>query len=257
MRDILFPEWRNNAERVNYPFSDVATLINAQNAKVDRDLFDDARIYPVGGSAGMYLSKIVVTALTVSIHIGSPTNDDMASVEFDIATPPDDLSLVDPLGRPAGVLVSTTEKLLNVAGIYGLGETLFEREQTEFDASVVIPLPQLGIRGLLLDDGTLLTGDVYLVGVDGIVLRMDGDNIRVDAIGDPYAVAKACDEAGVPVPGFCGVKTINKIAPNENGDFKLTTGANVAIDNILRVSLESAGVVKIAPVGIRGFPSNA
>lgn len=255
MNELLFPEWRDSNERINFPFSDAASLVNSNGARIERDLFDDARVYPVGAQAGMYLSRISVTALEVSIFVGTLDTPDMASVTFQIASPPDDLYLEDAFGRPAGVLVSNVDKLGNVAGLYGFGNTLFEPEQTEFDASVIVPSPQSGLTGILLDDGTLLTGDVYLVGENGIVLRLDDDgNIRIDVIGDPYALVKACDEAGVPVPGFCGIKTINDIGPNAHGDFKLFAGANVSADNILRVSASERGIVRIQTVGAMGFP---
>jgi hypothetical protein len=255
--EILYPEWRNNNQHVNYPFADTASLTNSDGRRINRDLFDDARLYPIGGEAGVFLSRIRVTGLEVTIFIGTVAVPELAFGTYQIASPPDELALVDSVGRPAGILVADSLRFGNVAGAYGIGDTDFEQEQTEFDSSVVIPLPQQGLQGILLDDGTLLTGDIYLVGTDGIVLRIDPDDgsIIIDTIGDPYALAKACDQAGAPLPGFCGLKTINNIKPDAKGDFKITEGANVAVDSIVRISSLGQGVVDISVVGNRGFPN--
>ena len=41
--------------------------------------------------------------------------------------------------------------------------------------------------GLVLPDGTVLTGEVYIAGVDGIQLEVVADGFKVHAYGDPYA----------------------------------------------------------------------
>lgn len=247
---MLHTEWRNNNERINYPFADHATLTNSAGAAVDRDLFSDARLYPIGGTVGLYLGKISVSESEVTFHIYDLTGE-LATGGFDLDSPPAEVALYDVYGRPAGILVSDAERLGALNGIYGEGEVEFEQDQTEFAASVAVPLPDPGVRGILLDDGNVLSGDIWLVGEDGIVLRMDGSSIRVDVIGDPYVQDKDCEDEGSPLPQLCGLKSINQIAPNAAGDFKLRVGGNLAEDPVVRIVSITNGV-KVEMIGMKG-----
>jgi hypothetical protein len=167
------------------------------------------------------------------------------------------VALFDVYGRPAGILVSDAVRLAAVVSRYGNGDTVFEPGETEFAPSVAIPLPQAGLRGVLLDDGSLLAGDIYVVGAEGVTVSYEGGAIRVDALGDPYALIKSCDEEGVPLPRFCGLKTINGIPPDANGDFKLSVGANMAGEPILRLETDEEGDVTLKEVGLTTGLTNA
>lgn len=247
---LLHTEWRNNNERISYPFADYATLVNRNGDAVDRDLFDDARLYPIGGTVGIHLGKISVTGSELTFHIHDLSGE-LASGAFDFGAPPSEVPLYDVYGRPAGILVSTAERLGALDGIYGEGEVEFEREQTEFAASVVVPMPSPGVRGILLDDGNVLSGDIWLVGEDGVVLRLDDSKIRVDVIGDPYVQDKDCEEEGAPLPQFCGLRSINQITPNDEGDFKLRVGGNLVGDPVIRIVPIINGV-RVEMVGLKG-----
>jgi hypothetical protein len=254
MPEIVFTEWRDNNENVKYPFSDSASLTNSQNIILDRDLFDDARVYPLGSVVGLHLSKLTVGSSDIIFSISDDETKDIASGTFISGSLVDDITLVDKFNRPAGILVSSSTRLEGIFGKYSKGEIVFTRDQTEFAPSVSIPMPQIGVEGFVLDDGTLLTGDVILIGTDGVVLSLDDDgNIRVDVVGDPNAVAKECDKNGIPVPGFCGLKTINGISPDAKGDFKIFPGTGEitggAVDNILRIEQGQNGIIKIKAVG--------
>lgn len=248
---LLHTEWRNNNERVNYPFADHATLVNSAGARVDRDLFDDARLYPIGGASGLFLIKILVESGEISFHIGDAVSGELASGGFAFGSVPDEILLTDIYGRPAGVLISDTDRLGALNGLYGEGEVEFEQEETEFAASVAVPMPAPGLRGLLLDDGNVVAGDIWLVGEDGVVLRMEDGKIRMDVIGDPYVLQKDCDDEGAPLPQFCGLKSINNITPDTAGDFKIRTGGNLAADPVVRVIPTTNGI-QIKQVGTKG-----
>ena len=252
MTDVVYPEWRDGNARIKYPFADSASLSNSAGAGIALDLFDDARLYLIGALAGVYLSKISITADQVTFYVADSTGT-LASGSFLFTAAPEQVTLFDNYGRSAGVLVSTSSKLSALNSVYGLGDVLFEADQTEFAASVVILLPNAGIRGVLLDDGNMLSGDVYLVGTDGIVVREENGTVRVDIIGDPYAFLRACQAEGFDIANFCGLKTINGISPNKMGDFKLTIGGNLAADNLLRIEQPTNGAVNIRALGLAGI----
>ena len=67
-------------------------------------------------------------------------------------------------------------------------------------------------RGVTLPDGTTLTGDVYLVGADGIQLERTPTGFSVSGVGDPYAGRVEAQRA---------IKTINGVLPDITGNISL------------------------------------
>lgn len=254
--DQIFEEWRDENSKRNYPFSDDASLDNGAGSLIPNDLFLDARLYLIGGDSDVYLSSIVIAASTVTVTIGDSQNVNAASAQFDYLNAPNVLEFFDGYGRPAGIIVSTPEQLRLMPALFG-SSTTFTYDQTAFAASVVVPLPQPGVRGILLDDGSFFTEDVFLIGTKGVVLtQIDAQTIRVDVVGDPYALQQECATEGIAVVPFCGLKTINKIKPDpKTGDFKITPGANppYASDNVLRVNFAD-GILTISEAAATGVP---
>jgi hypothetical protein len=252
--ELIFPEWRDENSHRNYPFADEATLTSDKGNVLPNNMFLDGRLYPIGADPELYLSSIDIYGNIVTVAIGDSKQLVVAQATFDYLTPPELLEFTDQYGRPAGVLVSTPEQLRLLPALF-TGTVAFSFEQTAFAASAIIPQPQPGVRGILLDDGAFFSEDVYLIGVKGIVLtQTDPRTIRVDIMGDPYAKQKVCKIEGIAVPPFCGLKTINYIHPDpKTGDFKLSPGANppYAHDNVLRVHMED-GVLVVENMGSVG-----
>jgi hypothetical protein len=259
---IRHPEWRDSLEPTNYPFSDTASLYNGRNFILSGMLLD-ASLYPVGGQARMYLSKVAITYDTVTIYVGDPVNAELASGSFDLINPPSLVKLTDSLGRPAGVLVSDPLRLASLQS-WGVGSYIFTLSQSEFAARICCPAPQIGLRGIMLEDGTLFTGDIWLVGDDGVVLRTEtvslpstcgqGDQsvevIRVDVVGDPLFRRRLCNPNDLfETPRFLktlsftdGVQTV-VCGPDDVGDVKITVNNNLAEDTVLRVRPTPDGIV--------------
>lgn len=244
MTEQIFPQWRNSHNRTRYPFRDDASLLAADGTtSLPANLFDDARIYPPLSAVGVFLRRVGILNSRVELGIGTAATE-IAKASYDPASVGNEIALVDAYGRPAGILVSDSARLSSVYSSMPPGDTLFTLEATEFVASVLVPLASSGVTALLADDNSLFSGDVVLCGTNGVVLSVEGGAIRVDAIGDPYAILKDCVAQGVAPPPYCGLKTINGIPPDANGDFKLTTGANISIDNFLRILL-SGGTLTV------------
>lgn len=263
-RRILHPEWRDVNEPIPYPFVDAATLRNAAGKFIPEGTFLDASIYPIGGGPRMRLSMVTVSHEEVVIYIGDQVTDQLAYGRFSLLEPPDELRLVDLWGRPAGVLVSTANRL-SIFQAWGIGTHVFTVEGTEFVSDVCIPTPEVGLRGFVLEDGSVFTGDIWLVGDDGIVLSVTENTtteasgacdarevvetvIRVDIVGDPLFRRRLC--AGVfTTPKFLETVTAvrgNKqfvCGPDEFGDLKITVGTQDAEDTILRVRTTNEGLI--------------
>lgn len=246
---ILYPEFRNELEFTRYPFGDNATLVSNDGQTLEEDTFLDASLHPIGGGAGMHIASITVTARKVTITVGDSGTPDLCSVEFDPLSPPDLLRLTDAYGRPAGVLVSESLRLARFSAWENQVHA-FGRDAAEFAASCVIPTPEVGVRGILTEEGDLLTGDVWIIGENGVVVREDGDcNIRVDIVGDPLFLRKLCFPVELFEPPLF-IQTINGCPPDDQGNWNLTVGDHTAPngETIIRINPTDGGL-KIEAVG--------
>jgi hypothetical protein len=266
---VRHPEWRQSLEETKYPFEPSAPLINAAGKEIPPDSFLDAHLYPIGGGASMYLSKVVVTTASVTFHIGDASTDSLASGSISNSEPFSSVRLKDSYGRPAGILVSETFRL-GVFWSFGNGTHEFSSTMSPFVATVCMPTPQIGVRGVQLPDGSLLTGPVWLVGEDGVVFTKETseepatcdaaaktlDVIRIDVVGDPLFKRRLCDpKALFTTPNFIKqIKVINGSAewtcsPDDRGFFSIQGNDSLAGDAALRVRIDSDGGLEFFVAG--------
>jgi len=289
---IRHPEWRSSLDDTKYPFSPVVSLQNTAGMVIPPSVFIDAHLYPIGGSCGTYLSKIDVSSGNVTLHIGDDNAESIATTEIAInnldqytSTAGDTvIQLKDAHQRPAGVFISTPLRLSIFAG-FGTGEHTFTKAQTEFVATVCMPTPAIGVRGVILPDGSTMTGDVWLVGGSGVVLSysdtevigncnvstVEYPTIRVDAVGDPLFLRKLC-EVENPNPGedlFLTpkfIKTINimntsdsgesvewEAVPDAHGRLFVQGNDSLATKTSLRVRTTSEGNLELSVAGTSNY----
>jgi hypothetical protein len=60
--------------------------------------------------------------------------------------------------------------------------------------------------------------------------------IRVDIVGDPLTLRRACDTAGLPFSAPTFITSLNGIAPDEFGNFMFVVDDTGQPDTLLRVS---------------------
>ena len=263
------PEWRESHEPTKYPFQDDATLFNDEGDFILQNTFLDAAFYPVGGGVRGYLSRVIITATTAQLWYGDEDEEFRAVGEFELVEPPNELRFIDDAGRPAGLLVSEAIRISTFQS-WSIGEHVFEFEETGFVAACCMPTPEAGVRGLLLDDGSVMTGDVYVVGDNGIILscgevvtpaNCDEDEqtqstIRVDVVGDPLWRRKECSPGFFDTPRFLNQVTFQRgrqnhvCGPGNFGDIKMIVGSKDVEDTILRVRPTGQGLI-IEVVGER------
>jgi len=262
MPRILHPQWRDYNEPTKYPFGDRATLVNDDGVFLPETVFLDASLYPVGGDAGLYLASVVVSNDTVTLVLGDATSNDRCDGSFDLFDPPSAVRLTDAWGRTAGVLVSEPSRLA-VFQTWTVGTYLFRQPQTEFAATCHVPTPEVGVRGIVLEDGSLFTGGVWLVGEGGVVLSVHEATasrecalggaetvqvIRVDVVGDPLFRRELCGEV-FEAPVFLRTITVKTAdqevvcGPDIHGDFKISTGSLAAADTLLRIRTTPNGLL--------------
>jgi hypothetical protein len=251
---ILYPQFRDEQADSRYPFADRATLASSTaGLEIGRDTFIDASIYTINGDRQAYISAIVVTPQLITIYLGDVGDPRRASAEFNpLAAPADGvLNVFDIYGRPAGMLLSTPLALARFSG-WPTGTHTFLPAAAEFVSSVVIPAREPGVRGLVADDAALLTGDVWIVGGRGVVVRKEDEEIiRVDIIGEPLFNRYLCDPVQRFAPKtFLQSITVNRVTcgPNEYGGFNITATDHGASDSVLRIYPQD-GNIKIDTIG--------
>lgn len=243
---ILFPQFRDEQSSSKYPFADSATLTANDGLKIANDLFVDASFFGIGTAVKLYISQVVITPQSVTITVGDESNFDRLSTSYDILTPPDNgvLPFTDGYGRPAGILlaepvirdqagnIKKASALLQFSA-WTLGAHRFDMAATEIVATAVIPANEPGVRALATDNSPIQTGDIWLVGNNGVVIRAEGEDvIRIDIIGVPLFKRLVCaPQTDFPTRSF--LKTINNCGPDEYGNFTITaTNKNVAHPNV-------------------------
>lgn len=256
----LFPQWRNANEATKYPFGADVTLSNGSKVLLE-GTFLDAVLYPIGGGESLRLSKVIIDHETVTVYIGDETSDELAAGEFSLSDLPDNVALVDAYGRPAGLLISQAQRL-GLMATWGVGTHVFDADATEFAAAVCFPTPEAGVRGFLLNDGTLLTGTAWLVGGEGVIFRKETvtrklldsacvgtetvEAVRVDIVGDPLFRRQLCSDLDASEPLFQTprfIKTVTfvdaydtfMVTPDEYGNITITVNNDLAEETVLRI----------------------
>jgi hypothetical protein len=255
-------EWRRENADTAYPFSETVSLKSQDGRVILHGTFIDAVISPVGGQAGLCITKVTVTNELVTITIGDIVNRNRCTGSFGVINPPDSVELQDEYGRPAGLLVSEALRLASLQS-WGLGEHVISPGNAEFVAAVCCPTPEVGLRGFILPDGTVVSGEVWLVGDAGVVLRVENDTgpvrcqpevdgvvIRVDVVGDPLFRRRLCAGAvDYRVPRFIQAVRILypggqfTVTPDDAGDLSLTPFNSLAADTALRVRPKQNGMI--------------
>ena len=242
---IIFPEFRDEFLTTRYPFADSATLQTEGDAdlKIEVDTFLDGSLYPVGAGGSLYLASITVAIRKVTITLQDENRVPLASTTYDplLLDDVDRLEFVDTRGRAAGILLTDALRLARFTA-WPVGTHTFALGATEFAASVVIPSPQVGLRGLLTEADDLLAGDVWLVGDNGVVVTEDDGDIRVDIVGDPLFVRKLCGQVELfQAPNF--ITMINDCPPDAYGNYNLVAGDHLTEDTILRINPTDDGLI--------------
>lgn len=266
---IRHPEWRRSLEDTKYPFEDAATLTNSEGKIIPENVFLDAHLYPIGGGSNMYLSRVDVAHQAITLHIGDDDNTSIATASISVSEPENSVQLKDSFGRPAGIFVSEASRL-GVFRAFGLGTHTFRPNQSPFVANVCMPTPQIGVRGIRLADGSLMTGPVWLVGDDGVVITREtvvspatcssssqvDEVIRIDIVGDPLFRRRLCTPKELfTTPTFIKkIKIVNEgnewlCEPDENGYFSIQGNDSLAGDAALRVRITPEGNIRLEVEG--------
>lgn len=266
---VRHPEYRDELAGTGWPFSPLASRANDAGDSLPDGLFADLSLYPAGGREGAYLSSVSVgEGGVVTLTFGDAGTPSRASGSFRLDAPPALLRLLDAAGRPAGVVAPGPAGFGAFAG-WAFGAHTFTPAQAALAAGACLPSPEAGVAAVLLDDGTLLSGDVWLVGEGGVVLTAGHADdplagpvtaVRVDAVGDPLYRRRLCGDAGA----FGAPRYVRKVrvvggpqsfdvAPDAYGNVTLAAAHAQAVDSVLRVRTTPGGLaIEAAGAGLGG-----
>lgn len=237
---IIFPDFREEQADSRYPFADTATLRDRTGRlEIPRDAFIDAVVYTIGRKAKAYVSKITVDNNLITLTVANTANTITATAKYNPLSPPmtGHIALLDEYERPAGLLI-LTQNALALFGGWDVGEHVFNVTATEFVSTVVIPAQEDCVRAITNNADKFYTGDVWLIGGNGVVVRaVEADVVRVDIMGEPLFKRILCGTEEAPFEPENTLRTINGCGPDEFGNFTLTvTNTDQVTDPILRIS---------------------
>lgn len=248
---ILFPQFRDEQSDSRYPFTDGSKLQPAEIAlTINPACFIDAAFHPIGGGEAIFLNQLIVSALNFEFVLETANPSVTIRGIYDWRDPPASgvMPFTDEYGRPAGMILVNTEKMEQFLS-WGTGTYTFGQRSAQFVATTFIPAKELGVRAIQPDRGAdFLTGDIWLIGDDGVVVRAEGDHvIRVDVVGVPLYKRVACDDAAAAAPPKRYLKTINGCGPDEFGNFTITATEKALPagrdDTVVRIYPTTGGLV--------------
>jgi len=200
MAAILLGEYRNKNEGRHYPFADAGTLEDSNAVALPVDFLLDAFLYPMDLEGELYISSIDLTEQI--IYLSDTVGNDVKGYAV-YATGDTSASVIEyeAYDRQIGVLVFG-----DGANAIFQGELIrtFSAAATLFAPTAYTALNQVGVRGFLLPDGTLITGEVEFEGANGIAITTTDTSsgspsgvLRIDVIGvAPVVPDDDCTDEG-------------------------------------------------------------
>lgn len=238
----------------NYPFTDTATMTSREGYFIVPAAFLDARVYAPGATVNQYVSKITVNFKNIVIEL-KDDNGVMGTATIVNSNTSDPVAIIDKDNREIGVILGAFDQLRST--VPPNGTLTFNPEALPFVPSVITPQPQVGVRSLVDKDGAYASGDVWLIGEDGVVLTNVDNTIIFNITADPLFRLKACTSeiAGYIIPRPLKTITVNGhvVTPDTTGNigfivgdtlgaFGGSSGVGYVTDSLLRITPISSGL---------------
>jgi len=161
MTTVFYNEFYNENSQRNYPFDDQATMTSTEEYILRSDVIIDGMIYALDAVGVPYLSKIDMSEMCIQI------SDDNGVILTGDITDNNSVILYDIYDRQMGIItLGVARTILQGGKIYE-----FTTNATRFATTCWFPLSQIGVQGFLLEDGSLITGDVMFEGRNGMEIH--------------------------------------------------------------------------------------
>jgi hypothetical protein len=257
MAGIRHPEFIKSLEDTKYPFVPTASLNNGNDSLLE-GTFLDAHFYAPAGAGRYYLSKVENTSSSITLTVGDRSTTNRMTGTLSLPLTESIIRFVDEFGRPSGLIVSDPSRI-SLMSAWGVGEHRFAQEDTEFCVTCQVPVSDPGVTGLRLPDGEILTGKIWLVGEDGVIIttetivNSDGESVLAitpNVVGDPLYLQRLCspEELFTPINPVRKIRVVNDgytydCEPDDQGNFNIQMNDSLAADAALRVRTTPEGIV--------------
>lgn len=168
MTPMLFTEYENERAQCCYPFTDTATMTSIAGTRLPSDAFVDAFLYPIDLVGGVYLSKLELHTRTVEFS-DSANERVCGTAQWIEGELPGHALIYDttPYARCIGTIVFGP----GLATFAGESPLIFNPTALPLVPTCFVALNQHGVRGMVGDDGQLVTGHVKLEGRGGVYIK--------------------------------------------------------------------------------------
>lgn len=204
MAATFFTEFGNQNSSRKYPFLDDALMRDTDGIELPVDFVVDAALFPLDIVGPVYLQTLVPSTRML-VFADVATGNPVATAEWEPGSAVADVVEAGAYARGIGVVVLGD----GVADVFrGRGERTFLPGATTLCPAACVPILQAGVRGFLLPDGTLVTGDVVFAGENGVSVSSYADDgrptLRFDINGVPPPDAVDCGNTamGPPITGI-------------------------------------------------------
>ena len=246
----IFQEWASQNARRNYPFADNCTLQDDQGGQLPVDFLVDASLYPFDLEGFPYLSSIQGATRTL-VWSDSVTGQTVGKANWQEGSVASQVYDVSGYSRPIGTLVFGD----GLAAIESNATRTFQPTATALTPTAFVPLNQVGVRGIILPDGTLVTGNVTFEGQDGVMVStIQAGSIqilRVDVVGVAAPDAQQCGTLGAPICQVTAVRSPGSaFVISQYDPYTLALTLNgVSLDQICAASTnqQRAAIQPVAP----------
>ena len=177
-------EYINENSCRNYPFADDCSLTDTAGSPLPTDFIVDAHLYPMDLQGYVYLSSIDL-ANEKLYFADSVTGQAFGVCIFAPAAGSAEVLEIGGYQRVIGLVLFGD----GAEVVRGSSVRTFTAEATMLVPTAFTSITQVGVRGILLPDGSVVTGDVTLEGTEGIQItssiRGSQMFLRIDAVGVP------------------------------------------------------------------------
>lgn len=201
MQTVLLGEYRNQNSQRRYPFSDEATMVDANGNSIPTDFLIDAFLYCIDLQGSIYMSSVDLSSGKI-YFTDTGTNKVCGYADF---SPGDSQAYVyDSVQRQVGTLVFGD----GLSQLF-LGSQLrtFASDATMLCPTAFIAMNQTGVRALKLPDGTIMTGTIFIEGQNGVIVTTYTDNgqsiLKLDIVGAPLPTEQDCGDTCPNITEIC------------------------------------------------------
>lgn len=225
------PTWADSLRDLQYPFAVPGPVRANDGTVLDPDVVTDLAVFISAAVRKVYLYQVTVEQGVKATFIFADNTG--VQVGTAVVTPADTGRVGISLnGVNSGFL---TFQAIPMRGVLNWASNTYTF-RVEIVPHVLVFSDPAWRRGLILPDGTVMTGTVWLVGANGIQLEATPGGFKVHAYGDPYAgrtgPRRSFTKIGNVLPDADG--NINVVPEGAQPQFRLNvvplTGGKVRIE---------------------------